>query len=49
MESTEPWIAPGGFVTIMALLWTLRCDMARLDGSFDVLTKLLIDRERERT
>ena len=52
MQSIAPWVEPGGFMAIMALLWTLRRDiaglreqMARLEGSVDALTKLLIDRE----
>ena len=56
MESITPWVELGGFMAIMVLLWTLRRDMAglhermaRLEGSVDVLTKFLIDRERKPT
>lgn len=45
-----------GFVIVVGFLWNLHRDMAelrermaRLEGTMDILTKLLIDRERERS
>ena len=43
MESIAAWVEFGGFVAIMALLWTLRCDMAGLRDRMAPQTIDLID------